>query len=183
VLKTLVLSTSKLNICFFAVMQHSQKTRAAAVVTLAVAAFVGWQCVAYNRRRKRSACAKAASERNASSICVSAPGKVLITGGYLVLERPHAGVILGTTARFRSTAAWVRRAVSCFPLCLLALAPQLIMRSPYNACLQVPQHSSSRDRGSEFPLRIVVCSPQFRSRYEYVCERTHRGELPTIRNW
>ncbi|KAJ3678722.1 hypothetical protein LUZ60_002525 [Juncus effusus] len=33
-------------------------------------------------------------------VIASAPGKVLITGGYLVLERPNAGVVLSTTARF-----------------------------------------------------------------------------------
>ena len=31
---------------------------------------------------------------------VSAPGKVLITGAYLVLEKPHAGLVLSTSARF-----------------------------------------------------------------------------------
>jgi hypothetical protein len=31
---------------------------------------------------------------------VSAPGKVLITGAYLVLERPNAGLVLSTSARF-----------------------------------------------------------------------------------
>eukprot|EP00262_Sarcandra_glabra_P007982 TRINITY_DN21150_c0_g1_i1.p1 TRINITY_DN21150_c0_g1~~TRINITY_DN21150_c0_g1_i1.p1 ORF type:complete len:514 (+),score=106.52 TRINITY_DN21150_c0_g1_i1:156-1697(+) len=33
-------------------------------------------------------------------VVVSAPGKVLITGGYLILERPNAGIVLSTTARF-----------------------------------------------------------------------------------
>ncbi|KAF3339311.1 putative phosphomevalonate kinase [Carex littledalei] len=33
-------------------------------------------------------------------VVVSAPGKVLLTGGYLVLERPNAGIVLSTTARF-----------------------------------------------------------------------------------
>jgi phosphomevalonate kinase len=41
----------------------------------------------------------------------SAPGKVLIAGGYLVLERPNAGLVLSTTARFyavvRDSWAWV----------------------------------------------------------------------------
>lgn len=31
---------------------------------------------------------------------VSAPGKVLMTGGYLILERPNAGIVLSTNARF-----------------------------------------------------------------------------------
>lgn len=30
----------------------------------------------------------------------SAPGKVLITGGYIILERPNAGLVLSTNARF-----------------------------------------------------------------------------------
>ena len=30
----------------------------------------------------------------------SAPGKVLVAGGYLVLERPNAGLVLSTSARF-----------------------------------------------------------------------------------
>nr|CAD1845146.1 unnamed protein product [Ananas comosus var. bracteatus] len=33
-------------------------------------------------------------------VVASAPGKVLITGGYLVLERPNAGIVLSTNARF-----------------------------------------------------------------------------------
>lgn len=33
-------------------------------------------------------------------ICCSAPGKVLITGGYLVLERPNKGLVLSVDARF-----------------------------------------------------------------------------------
>ena len=31
---------------------------------------------------------------------VSAPGKVLMTGGYLILERPNPGLVLSTSARF-----------------------------------------------------------------------------------
>ncbi|KAJ0609083.1 putative phosphomevalonate kinase [Helianthus annuus] len=34
------------------------------------------------------------------AVVASAPGKVLITGGYLVLERPNAGIVLSTNARF-----------------------------------------------------------------------------------
>lgn len=33
-------------------------------------------------------------------VVASAPGKVLITGGYLILERPNSGLVLSTTARF-----------------------------------------------------------------------------------
>lgn len=31
---------------------------------------------------------------------VSAPGKVLLTGGYLILDRKYSGIVVGTSARF-----------------------------------------------------------------------------------
>ncbi|KAL6530859.1 hypothetical protein OROGR_014719 [Orobanche gracilis] len=34
------------------------------------------------------------------AVIASAPGKVLVTGGYLILERPNAGIVLSTNARF-----------------------------------------------------------------------------------
>jgi len=34
------------------------------------------------------------------SVCCSAPGKVLLTGGYLILERPHSGLVSTVNARF-----------------------------------------------------------------------------------
>eukprot|EP00271_Cylindrocystis_brebissonii_P000997 TRINITY_DN11231_c0_g1_i1.p1 TRINITY_DN11231_c0_g1~~TRINITY_DN11231_c0_g1_i1.p1 ORF type:complete len:603 (-),score=108.99 TRINITY_DN11231_c0_g1_i1:370-2178(-) len=37
---------------------------------------------------------------NDGVIVVSAPGKVLLTGGYLILEQPNAGLVLSVTARF-----------------------------------------------------------------------------------
>lgn len=35
-----------------------------------------------------------------AAVVASAPGKVLMTGGYLILERPNAGLVLSTNARF-----------------------------------------------------------------------------------
>ena len=37
-----------------------------------------------------------------SSVECSAPGKVLIVGGYLILDRPNKGLVISTTARFHS---------------------------------------------------------------------------------
>ncbi|KAL3844453.1 hypothetical protein ACJIZ3_001856 [Penstemon smallii] len=34
------------------------------------------------------------------AVVASAPGKVLMTGGYLILERPNAGIVLSTNSRF-----------------------------------------------------------------------------------
>lgn len=41
----------------------------------------------------------------------SAPGKVLITGGYLILEKPNAGIVLSTTARFYTIVKPLRKEV------------------------------------------------------------------------
>jgi phosphomevalonate kinase len=37
-------------------------------------------------------------------VVCSAPGKVLITGGYLILKRPHSGLVVGASARFECEA-------------------------------------------------------------------------------
>ncbi len=35
-----------------------------------------------------------------NTVCCSAPGKVLLTGGYMILERPNSGLVLTVNARF-----------------------------------------------------------------------------------
>jgi phosphomevalonate kinase len=42
-------------------------------------------------------------EHTVSPCCVSAPGKALIAGGYLILEPGNVGVTISTTARFYSS--------------------------------------------------------------------------------
>ncbi len=39
-------------------------------------------------------------EKDRISVCVSAPGKVLITGGYLILDKKRKGIVISTSARF-----------------------------------------------------------------------------------
>ncbi|CAN0295089.1 unnamed protein product, partial [Discosporangium mesarthrocarpum] len=41
----------------------------------------------------------------------SAPGKVLVAGGYLVLERPNIGVVLAATSRFHTSVKWINTEV------------------------------------------------------------------------
>ena len=75
---------------------------------------------------------------NLESCCtVSAPGKVLIAGGYLVLERPNVGVTISSTSRFYST------------VMILQPLPKGAKQSPPSV------------------LSIVVESPQFYSSFEY----------------
>ena len=39
-------------------------------------------------------------------VTASVPGKVLICGGYTILERPNRGIVLSTTSRFRTTVSF-----------------------------------------------------------------------------
>ena len=73
--------------------------------------------------------------------CCSAPGKVLLAGGYLILDRPHAGSVLALDARF----------FSCVESCALAWS-----------------HPSAAPDST--PLLIEVHSPQFGDvrRYAFV---------------
>lgn len=45
---------------------------------------------------------------------VSAPGKVLVAGGYLVLDKPNVGVVLAATARFYTSVRWIEEQVSLY---------------------------------------------------------------------
>lgn len=50
----------------------------------------------------------------------NAPGKVLITGGYLVLEQQYAGLVLSSTARFHTSITAQQDA----PICICVESPQ-----------------------------------------------------------
>ena len=39
----------------------------------------------------------------AATASCSAPGKVLLAGGYLILDRPHAGAVIALDARFHTS--------------------------------------------------------------------------------
>jgi phosphomevalonate kinase len=40
---------------------------------------------------------------NDFEVTISSPGKVLVAGGYLILEKPNVGISVGTTSRFYTT--------------------------------------------------------------------------------
>ena len=60
------------------------------------------------RKRAQAACPQisASDEPQQPSVTVSAPGKVLITGGYQVLEKPRSGIVIAGDSRFHTTAQW-----------------------------------------------------------------------------
>ncbi|GAB9466931.1 hypothetical protein Gpo141_00004293 [Globisporangium polare] len=73
---------------------------------------------------------------NESSVCVSAPGKVLITGGYLVLDQQYAGLVLASTARFYA-------------------------RASSSSAAQSAQASSVRSEQGAGGIEVTIESPQF----------------------
>jgi len=84
-----------------------------------------------------------------NEICCSAPGKVLMTGGYLVLERPNKGLVLTVDARFYT---------SIKPISEIEVG--------------VGKRKREEIEGVEFtdsngPFSIIVESPQFHHVQEY----------------
>jgi phosphomevalonate kinase len=68
----------------------------------------------------------------------SCPGKVLVVGGYAVLERPNRGLVLATSAQFHATARWAQTAGAAGAAGALAvrvLSPQYHQRLELGARL------------------------------------------------
>ncbi|KAJ6800696.1 phosphomevalonate kinase, peroxisomal-like isoform X1 [Iris pallida] len=95
-------------------------------------------------------------------VVASAPGKVLITGGYLVLERPNAGLVLSTTARFYSIVKPLREEVLPESWAwswtdVRVTAPQLLRETTYKLSLKnsTLQCNSSRESTNPFVEQAV----------------------------
>ncbi|GAV74565.1 GHMP_kinases_N domain-containing protein [Cephalotus follicularis] len=85
------------------------------------------------------------------AVVASAPGKVLMTGGYLILERPNAGIVLSTNARFYG---WTDVKLT---------SPQLSRETMYklslkNFTLQSVSSSESRNPFVEQAVQYVVAA-------------------------
>ena len=78
----------------------------------------------------------------------SAPGKVLIAGGYLVLNRPNIGLTIATTSKFHTTTSW-------------QLYKNNNNKNEDTITIQKPSN------GNDLLLTIVVRSPQFNTTYKY----------------
>ena len=77
---------------------------------------------------------------------VSAPGKALIAGGYLVTDRPNIGVVVAATSRFYSTVKQMPHPLhTSGVLSVHVLSPQFLTEYEYN--YDVCTHSLRRVRG------------------------------------
>ena len=90
---------------------------------------------------------------SSSSVTVSAPGKMLLAGGYLVLERPNVGLVVAADRRFYTT---VQEVVTTTAV------------------------DSNDSSSSSTNHRIVVKSPQFHATWNY---EYNRGKIsPCVEN-
>ncbi|XP_073046177.1 phosphomevalonate kinase, peroxisomal-like [Primulina eburnea] len=102
------------------------------------------------------------------AVVASAPGKVLMTGGYLILERPNAGIVLSTNARFYAIVkplyddikpnawAWSWTDVKL-------ASPQMARETMYklsleNLVLQCVNSSDSRNPFVEYALQYAIAA-------------------------
>ncbi|KAL3676835.1 hypothetical protein R1sor_026783 [Riccia sorocarpa] len=75
------------------------------------------------------------------AVVVSAPGKVLIVGGYLVLEKPNIGLVLSTSARFYAIVKPLHESVAADSWSwawsdVKVLSPQLFKETNYKLSLR-----------------------------------------------
>lgn len=82
-------------------------------------------------------------------VTVSSTGKVLVAGGYLVLDNPNVGLTISSSSRFYAS------------VCALAPSSDSTSSAPSN----VPPSA----------LKIVVVSPQFHSRFDYIYDASNNG--------
>ena len=87
-----------------------------------------------------------------SSVTVSAPGKVLLAGGYLVLEAPNAGLVIAADKRF------------------------------YTSVSGTSNTTNDEEDDSERPIHISVKSPQFHSEWKYQYTRSNCQLVPSTQN-
>ncbi|PSR89267.1 Phosphomevalonate kinase, partial [Actinidia chinensis var. chinensis] len=96
----------------------------------------------------------------------SAPGKVLMTGGYLVLERPNAGIVLSTNARFYAIVKPLYEEIkpnSCAWTDVKLTSPQMSRETTYRLSLehltiQCASSSDSRNPFVEYAVQYAVAA-------------------------
>ena len=109
------------------------------------------------------------SYRFSAATALSAPGKVLLTGGYLVLDRNYSGTVFALDARIHVIIQQLRRFRGSKPSTPLGLGPA-------NSTAGVEQAQGPAAENKENEDTIVVRSPQFTNAvWEYDIERFQNG--------
>ncbi|KAH8696141.1 phosphomevalonate kinase [Talaromyces proteolyticus] len=109
--------------------------------------------------------------RPAATTAVSAPGKVLLTGGYLVLDRKYSGTVFALDARIHAIVEQVHRDRPPTPSEPLAQPPDTAKEAVIE---DEEQDKKALDGPPE--ESVVVRSPQFRDAvWEYAVQRCKDG--------
>ena len=100
----------------------------------------------------------------ATGVRCSAPGKVLIVGGYLILDRENKGLVISTTARFHSSVRYVEQEATeakqtnlSDPLSVSILSPQFSSKNQIqileddNGCIRLSEEAE------QTPVYIRLC--------------------------
>ncbi|KAG5540245.1 hypothetical protein RHGRI_020465 [Rhododendron griersonianum] len=95
------------------------------------------------------------------AVVASAPGKVLMTGGYLVLERPNAGIVLSTNARFYAIVKPLNNNIDPEILAwtyVKLTSPQMSRETIYKMSLEHLTLHDSRNPFVEFAVQYAVAA-------------------------
>jgi|TARA_B110000971_G_C19944754_1_gene470478 hypothetical protein len=102
---------------------------------------------------------------------VSAPGKVLVAGGYTVLEQPNVGLVLASTARFHTD-------INSLPISQSMVKSFVSPIKRRNSTLS-PTKSIPSSTPNSIPIQLN--SPQFKSIYHFMLNFHPSNEcLPTL---
>ncbi len=142
------------------------RPRLVTFVVCGAAAFgiVGLIVVSGRLRRRRELSKCVCCPGSSREVSVSAPGKALVAGGYLVLERPNVGLVLACNTRFYTNIRWRKR-----------------------------ERKSSMEQNARDTLdalvenwdgvTILVESPQFKTVHEYNCRMWDSSCGPPELRW
>jgi phosphomevalonate kinase len=97
--------------------------------------------------------------------CISAPGKVLIAGGYLVLEHPNLGISVATSSRFYTTVQpkLLTGSVPSYPNCITIIvdSPQFYEKYIYSYNIQTGAVTSKGAMTNEFVEKCISLTMAF----------------------
>lgn len=96
------------------------------------------------------------SDQYSSITALSAPGKVLLTGGYLVLDRDYTGTVFALDARIHAIVQQMRR-----PRPRTASGPKTDAQLVNNGLQNLNRPLGPAVEDQEYEDTIIVQSPQF----------------------
>lgn len=107
---------------------------------------------------------------NAETLTISAPGKVLVAGGYLVLETPNIGITIAATSRFYSTIRILKsveqqgKAAGTF-MNIIVDSPQFYTRYAYAFSVEMDSLTVLGKEKNEFVEKCLTLTLSFIKQY------------------